>query len=109
MIKTKTWGNISAEGFEFGLRNEGVRAWSEEESAMLFWEFDVFGGITEGRVKAEGKDLYLHYIYDFGTGPTGLTDAWLYQDEDSYKFVVGVYRNGEWKQKFLSIIMKRTE
>lgn len=109
MIKVKTYGNVSREGNEFGLRNEGVRAWSEEASTVKFWEFDIFGGLTEGTVDTDGNDIYYHYSYDAGQGPTKLTDAWIYRDKDTYQYIIGIYQNGEWKQKFLSTDMKRNE
>jgi hypothetical protein len=109
IIKVKTYGNVSRGGSEFGLRNEGVRAWSEEASAVKFWEFDIFGGITEGIVDTDGNDMYYHYSYDAGQGPTEITDAWLYRDKDTYQYIIGVYQNGEWKQKYLSTTMKRSK
>lgn len=108
IIKSKTFGNISTEGNEFGLRNVGIRAWSSEDSVMVFWEFDIFGGITEGTVKAKGKDVYYHYTYDAGQGPMELTDAWIFKDNDTYEFIVGVFREGKWEQQYLSTRMEHS-
>lgn len=65
LVKSKTFGNISKDGYEFGLRNEGIRAWSGEASGLVFWEFDIFGGITEGEVEVQGKDHYYRFMYPF--------------------------------------------
>ncbi len=107
LVKSKTFGNISNDGYEFGLRNEGIRVWSEEVPGIVFWEFDIFGGITEGTVMVDGHDIYYHYLYDFGQGPVELTDGWIFKDKNTYEFLVGEYKNGEWKQKYLSTTMKR--
>jgi hypothetical protein len=109
MIKVKTYGNVSREGYEFGLRNEGVRMWSEETSEVKFWEFDIFGGVTDGAVETDGDNIYYRYIYETGQGQTELTDAWIHQDENTYEYIVGVYQNGEWIQRYLSTAMKRIE
>lgn len=109
MIKVKTYGNVSQEGFEFGLRNEGVRMWSKESSEVKFWEFDIFGGITEGTVDTDGNNIYYRYLYETGQGTTELTDAWIHQDKNTYQYMVGVYQNGEWIQTYLSATMKRNE
>ncbi len=108
MIKTKTWGNISASGYEFGLRSEGVRFWDASDSTLKFWEFDVFGSALEGEIMIHGKDLYLSYFYDFGSGPMKLTDAWIYTSKNEYEFIVGVFDEGKWKQKYISTPFKRT-
>lgn len=107
MIRVKTYGNIRREGNEFGLRNEGVRMWSAETDTVKFWEFDIFGGVTEGIVDTDGDNIYYHYQYDAGDGPVGLTDAWMYQDENTYHYIVGVYQDEKWKQIYLSTTMTR--
>lgn len=109
IIKTKTYGNISQDNFKFGLRNEGIRAWSDAENELRFWEFDIFGGITEGTCRIMDKDIFYDYEYDFGQGPMDLTDAWIYADKNTYILQVGVYKDGEWTQTFLSVPMKRTK
>lgn len=108
LIKTKTLGNISASGYKFGLRSEGVRFWDTSDSTLKFWEFDVFGSAIEGEILVDGKDLYLSYYYDFGSGPMKLTDAWIYTSDNEYEFIVGVFDEGEWKQKYISTPFKRT-
>jgi hypothetical protein len=107
IIKSKTYDNISRDSFKYGLRNEGINAWSEAEKQIKFWEFDIFGGITSGSCRIENKDIYYDYLYDFGEGPMPLTDAWLYIDDNSYTLKVGVYKDGKWEQTFLSVIMNK--
>ena len=107
LIKTKTWGNVSHTGYEFGLRSEGVRFWNSSDSVLTFFEFDVFGSAIDGEIVVDGKDIYLSYFYDFGSGPMKLTDAWLYTSENEYEFIVGVFDEGEWKQKYISAPFKR--
>ena len=64
---------------------------------MRFWEFDVFGGVTEGTVEFEDKDI----VYTYKYGESIVTDYWQYVDENTYNFTVGSRENGEWKQKYL--------
>ena len=82
----KTNGNVSTEGDSQGQRSHGVRAWDSKLGATKFWEFDVFGGITEGTVVVEGNDIF--YIYEY-EGEI-LTDAWIYKNENTYEFIVGI-------------------
>ncbi|MBO6522900.1 MAG: hypothetical protein JJ971_03670 [Balneolaceae bacterium] len=107
MIKSKTWGNISQTEYKHGLRSEGVRFWDASDSTLKFWEFDVFGSGLEGEITIIDKNIYLNYNYDFGSGPMQLTDGWIFISENEYEFVVGVFENGEWKQKYISTPIKR--
>ncbi len=81
---------------EFGLRNEGVRAFNAAKERIEFYEFDKFGGLTPGTVIVRGKDL--HYEYDY----QGLTlrDSWIYVSKDEYQFIVGTWENNAWTKKF---------
>ena len=107
LIKTQTWGNISSSDYEKGLRSEGIRFWDASDSTLKFWEFDVFGSAIKGKVMIDGESLYLSYSYDFGSGPMKLTDAWVFISKDEYEFIVGVFEEGEWKQKYISTPIKR--
>lgn len=107
LIKVKTWGNISETDYSFGLRSEGVRYWDESESVLKFWHYDVFGSAATGDVSTNGKDIFLSYLYDFGSGPMKLTDAWIFKSKNEYEFIVGIFEEGEWKQKYLSASFKR--
>jgi hypothetical protein len=108
ILKTKTFGNIRRDGYEFGLRNEGIRAYDGAHKEMVFFEFDIFGGITSGTIKYDGKNIFYQYSYETGEETMQLTDSWEYQDEDHYDYTVGVYEDGHWKQKFLTSVMTRT-
>lgn len=107
IIKSKTYANVGEKSNEFELRNEGIRLWSDEASAIIFWEFDIFGGITEGTIDIDAQNIYYHYSYDTGQGSIELTDAWIYKEKDTYEFVVGEYQDGEWKQKYLTTVLKK--
>lgn len=107
MIHVRTWGNVSQKGFEMGLRNEGIRVWDASSGTVLFWEYDVFGGITPGVVQVEGLDIYYYYDYDTGNGTMKLCDAWIHEDETTYLFRVGVYNEDNWEQVFLEVKMSR--
>ena len=48
IIKAQAYGTVNSQTGEFGLRNEGIRAYDAEAGELRFWEFDVFGGITAG-------------------------------------------------------------
>lgn len=98
MIIAKSRGFTNQKQTEYGDRNFGIRRYDPNTGEMKFWEFDVFGGLTEGRIEVDGKDIYYHYEY----GETSLTDHWAYQDENTYGFTVGVLKDGKWQQKFLS-------
>lgn len=103
IVNVQSMGYTDKDKTEFGLRNEGIRHYDPSSKTIKFWEFDVFGGLTEGTVKAEGKDL----IYSYEYGGTHLTEMWIYKDEQTYTYVVGVYDAGAWKQKFLETEFRR--
>ena len=97
LVIVESLGFTNEEQTEFGLRNHGIRQYDEKSKTIRFWEFDVFGNTTEGTVEIDGKNL--KYKYDYGG--TFVTEMWIYKNEQSYDFIVGVYESGEWKQKFL--------
>lgn len=107
LIKVQTYGNVSTSGFEFGLRNEGIRAWDDAESRIGFWEFDIFGGITRGYCSVEGNNIYYHYDYDTGSEIIKMTDGWIYKDLNTYALKVGVFEDGKWTAVYLDTTMKR--
>lgn len=86
----------------FGWRNYGVRQFDPATGDVNFWEFDVFGGITSGKVYFHEKDIYYHYQY----GEYELTDLWEYVDETTYNFKVGVYKDDKWEQIYLEAQFK---
>ena len=54
-------GFIDEERTKWGTRNHGVRAWDEECKCYRFWEFDVFGGLTTGKIELR-KEFGLGYF-----------------------------------------------
>lgn len=105
LIKVASKGFTNTEQSEFGPRNHGIRQYDEQLGKIKFWEFDVFGGLTEGIVWGEGKDI----IYSYDYGGTKLTEKWVYKDDNTYAFIVGVFENNGWVQKFLETEFKRKE
>lgn len=104
LVIVESLGFTNSEQTEFGLRNHGIRQYDEALKQIRFWEFDVFGNLTVGTVESNGKNL--KYKYDYGG--TVVTEMWIYKNEKTYDFIVGVYENGEWKQKFLETEFRGT-
>ncbi|MCL6266175.1 hypothetical protein [Flagellimonas myxillae] len=98
LVIVESNGYTNMEQTTYGPRNHGIRQYDEASKTIKFWEFDVFGGVTEGTVIAKGKDI----IYTYAYGETVVTDYWEFVDDNTYNFIVGSYENGEWKQKYLS-------
>ena len=96
-VLTKSKGYTNKEQSTYGNRNNGIRKYDPTSKSIKFWEFDVFGGITEGTVNVEGKNMYYQYQYNGAI----LKDAWEYLNEDTYNFKVGSYTNGNWEQTYL--------
>jgi hypothetical protein len=103
IVKVKSLGFTDEKQTIFGVRNHGIRQYDEASDQIKFWEFDVFGGLTKGIVESDGKNIV--YRYDYGGNL--VTEMWIYQNDNSYQFVVGIYDNGEWKQKFLDTEFNR--
>ena len=82
---------------------EAIRQYDKESEVIRFWEFDVFGSVTEGTVNMKGKDLI--YTYDYGG--TLITDMWQYVDDSTYNFIVGVRENEKWSQIHLQTQFKK--
>jgi hypothetical protein len=98
IVIAESIGFVDKAQTKLGPRNHGVRQFDAQSETIKFWEFDVFGRVTEGIVFAEGKNI----IYQYQYGTTVVTDMWEYVDEKTYNFKVGSYVDGEWKQVFLS-------
>ncbi len=109
IIKTKTYGNIKEIGYEFGLRNEGIRYLSNQTGLKTFYEFDVFGSLTKGDIKYDGKNIYYTYEYFSKENKTVITDGWEFIDSDTYNYSIGIYdfKAKKWVQKFLNAQIKR--
>ena len=107
IIKVKTYGTTDHETGAFGLRNEGIRAWDATQNKLLFWEFDVFGGITSGHCLIEGQNIYYEYVYSQNGESNTFRDAWTRIDENTYVYKVGIYKDEQWKAVFLESSFKR--
>lgn len=107
LLKVKTYGTINPETGEYGLRNEGFRAWDSETEKILFWEFDIFGGITSGECVLENGAYHFEYFYKINDEVRKMRDSWTPVDENSYKYEVVMREGGAWSKVLLSEIMKR--
>lgn len=95
VIHVKTGTTDPQSGF-FAPRNEGLRYWSADDDAWHFQEYDRTGTLTTGTVSFDGRNVYYDYEYE----GINLRDAWIYQDETHYQYIVGVWEDGKWRQKF---------
>ncbi|WP_420601433.1 VOC family protein [Flagellimonas sp.] len=102
LIISNAKGFTNQEQTSYGPRNHGIRKFDKESNTIKFWEFDVFGGVTEGTVKANGKDI----IYTYAYGESVVTDYWEFVDDNTYNLTVGSYADGEWKQVYLKTQFK---
>lgn len=98
LVLVKSKGFTNKEQTAYGERNHGIRKYDSKSDTVRFWEFDVFGGVTEGIVTTKGKDI----IYSYKYGETTVTDYWGYVDANTYNFTVGDYVNGNWTKTYLS-------
>ena len=98
IILVNTVGFVDKEKTKMGQRNHGIRRFDEKTKTIKFWEFDVFGGLTEGEVFGEGKNIVYQYIYE----GTPLTEMWEYVNDSTYNFKVGIYENSVWTQTYLN-------
>ena len=105
LVIAKSKGFINKEQTEYGPRNHGIRKYNSEDKTIKFWEFDVFGGVTTGEIKIEGKNIL--YVYQYGESL--VTDMWEYVDKNTYNFRVGSYQDGTWKQVYLETQFKAAE
>jgi len=97
IVKVQHYGDDWNNRGEFGLRNEGIRAWDEKSKTILFWEFDVLGGITTGEVIVDHDTLHYEYRYPIDGKQTTLRDSWYRRDADTYDFNVLVREKNGWK------------
>ena len=98
----KTYGTINQETGEYGLRNEGIRAWDAETGKIRFWEFDIYGGITTGDCNLENGTIHFEYSYKINGEEKRLRDSWTPIDKDTYKYEIVMQENGEWSKVLLS-------
>ncbi|WP_108802080.1 hypothetical protein [Aquimarina sp. Aq107] len=102
IVIAKSKGFTDKKQTKYGLRNHGIRKFDQETNTIKFWEFDIFGGVTEGTVIPDGKNILYQYHY----GNSLVTDMWEYVDNNTYNFKVGNYLNGKWEQIYLETQFK---
>jgi hypothetical protein len=102
IIICKSTGYTNTEQTEYGARNHGIRWYDPELGKIRFWEFDLFGSLTEGTVDFEEKNIIYQYQYH----GSNITDMWEYVNDSLYNFKVGVYNHGTWEQVYLSTQFK---
>lgn len=107
IIKVKTYGITDPETGEFGLRNEGIRAWDDKDNAMKFWEFDIFGGITSGTCIVDEQQVHYQYEYKIDDSYALFRDTWTKIDDDTYRYRVGIVEHGKWQSILLDTTFKR--
>ena len=97
LVIAESKGFTNREQTEYGPRNHGIRKFDAQSNGIKFWEFDIFGGTTEGVVKIRDKDI----VYTYSYGASTVTDYWEYVDENTYNFTVGSFKEGVWEQTYL--------
>ena len=95
MVKVKTF-TTDPKTLEFGLRNEGVRIWNAQSSEIAFYEFDKLGGVSEGKVIIEEKNIHYEYAY----GELLLRDSWTFVNENEYTYTVVSIVDGKQDQVY---------
>lgn len=102
IVKVKTY-TTDPKTLEFGLRNEGVRAFNIETNQLEFYEFDKLGGVSRGVIKIDGGNIYYEYTY----GDMLLRDSWILLSEDEYKYQVCSIKEDTCDQVYHEGIFKR--
>ena len=82
-----------------------ARQYDREAEVIRFWEFDVFGGVTEGIVRTDGQDIWYEYEY----GESRLTDVWELKDETTYKYTIGEHDGETWTVVYLETEFNKIE
>lgn len=102
IVVVKTKGFTNKIQTKFGNRNYGIRKYDSITGKVRFWEYDIFGGLTEGKVYLEGKNIVQQYKY----GSSVLTDMWEYVNDSTYNLIIGNYVKGSWKKIYLKTKIK---
>ncbi|AXT51256.1 hypothetical protein D1818_10610 [Aquimarina sp. BL5] len=102
LVITRSKGFVDPKQTKYGWRNHGIRKFDKETKTIKFWEFDIFGGVTEGAITVDGKNL----IYQYQYGKSIVTDMWEYVNDHTYNFKVGEYVDSKWKQVYLETKFK---
>lgn len=95
IVKVKTY-TTDPKTLEFGLRNEGVRIFNTTTGQLEFYEFDKFGGVSQGVIIVDGKNLHYEYQY----GDLLLRDSWYYRNDNEYLYIVASWQDGKQTQKY---------
>ncbi len=97
LVICHTKGYTDAQHKQFGHRNHGIRQYNKTKNRIDFWEYDIFGGVTQGTMHIDGQDLYYRYVY----GQSMITELWKYIDDSTYQYIIGDYQDDTWKQIYL--------
>lgn len=103
LIIAKSKGFIDKAQKKIGDRNHGIRKYDLEAKKFVFWEFDVFGGVTHGDLILDNKNITYQYQY----GNSVVTDRWEYVNDSTYTFTIGAFENGTWAQKYLETTLRQ--
>jgi hypothetical protein len=103
LVRVATIGKIDAAG-TLGPRNQGIRSWDAERGVFRFWEFDRFGGVTEGICGVDGDVLWHEYEYAVNGKRTTMRDALRKLGPDRYEYKVGPVEAGV----FTSVLLEAT-
>lgn len=105
VVKAQTYGTINFTTKEFGLRNEGIRMYDKGTETFKFWEFDIFGGITEGKINFSGDST----IYTYEYNDLLMQDVWIKEDVNTYTYLIRSIKDGEIQKIFLQTQAIRKE
>lgn len=102
IVIANTRSYTSSDTNTIGNRNHGVRQFDSSTNTIRFWEFDRFGGLTEGTVEANHNDIIYQYPYK----NIKLTEYWQYKNDSTYHYTIGVRENKTWTSKYLETDFK---
>lgn len=92
-------GFIDKEQTQWGQRNMGIRRFDMVDNKLVFTEYDIFGGATNGILKLDGKTI----TYEYNYGDETLADTWEPVDENTYNYsVVSLTDDGAIRESYLS-------
>jgi len=101
IVIAESYGPVEPGSEELTHRNHGVRAWFPEKERAWFWEFDVFGGLTQGEITFDGTTISMTYGYGEGGQKVKIRDTWTRLDDNTYEFIVQQYEDGKWGDALL--------
>lgn len=107
IVIAERYGPVEPGSNQLTHRNHGIRAWLPEEEKVWFWEFDVYGGLTQGEVRCDGTTIYLTYEYGGGDEKMHLGNTWTRVDANTYDFSVRRFEDGKWGETLLKTQFRR--